>query len=161
MHPRCVQRAQHRTLELLASDDPLGHLSGLHSEAVLTEFEKYVGYIGELLVDDEQASELSKLDPLVFWKAKQYDYSHLAFVARHLLSIHATSSDVEGLFSLAGRVIPDARTRLAPATAQKVVLMPNWILQDPEFARLLPPMPTILDATTESVIDVSDLSSSS
>ncbi len=65
------------------------------------KLEKYVDYIGELLVDDEQASELSKLNPLVFWKAKQYEYLHLAFVACRLLSVPATSSGVERLFSLA------------------------------------------------------------
>jgi hypothetical protein len=60
-------------------------------------------------------------DPLDWWRGKQDLYPTVAKVARRWLSIPATSASVERLFSRAGAVIDDRRTRLRPATAEMLV----------------------------------------
>jgi hypothetical protein len=85
---------------------------------------------------EDGLQKLRNIDPFEHWKQMNdgHSFSYLVFVARRILSIPATSSDVERLFSLAGRVISDSRTRLLPSTAERLILLSDWIRSDETVA---------------------------
>ncbi|XP_017476853.1 PREDICTED: zinc finger BED domain-containing protein 1-like [Rhagoletis zephyria] len=60
----------------------------------------------------EKPNEPLNSDPLEYWKTRTSDMRHLQILALRYLCIPATSSESERMFSKAGAVISDRRTRL-------------------------------------------------
>ena len=54
-------------------------------------------------------------DGLLFWKRKHQDFPNLKIVARHYLSISASSVAVECMFSTTGYIVNSRRSSLSPA----------------------------------------------
>jgi hypothetical protein len=71
--------------------------------------------------------------PLEFWKTHQGTYPKMAVAARRYLAIPATTASSERLFSSAGNVISDRRSRLLPDRASALILLRENldILPDP------------------------------
>jgi hypothetical protein len=60
---------------------------------------------------------------LLWWKHNQHRFPLLAEAARHWLCVPATSAPVERLFSIAGRVIEERRSRLDPSIVDDIVFL--------------------------------------
>jgi hypothetical protein len=66
--------------------------------------------------------------PLQWWAANKDIYPMLSQVARLLLAVPATSVSSERLFSKAGAIISDRRSKLSPQHAEQLCfLSQNWL----------------------------------
>ena len=66
-------------------------------------------------------------DALEWWKLNESRFPHLALLAKKYLSIQATSAPSERIFSKAGRIISDLRTRLnSTISGMLMYLSENW-----------------------------------
>ena len=63
------------------------------------------------------------INPLDWWALHQYKYYHLSALARKFLAITATSAPVERIFSTAGLVISNKRSRLDTDLAELIILL--------------------------------------
>jgi len=85
-------------------------------------------YINEQCVPMEVAiSETQKryTDPLEWWRCHS-NFKLLSLVAKRILCIPATSASSERVFSDAGNVISEERSRLAPDVASSLILLKHW-----------------------------------
>ena len=64
-------------------------------------------------------------DPLMWWKAHEFDYPMLARVVKKYLCVPATSTPSERLFSKSGQVVSPQRASLNPETVQMLVFLSN------------------------------------
>ena len=64
-------------------------------------------------------------NPLDWWRAHSH-FKLLSIVAKKILCVPATSASSERVFSDAGNVIADDRSRLTPDVASALVLLKNW-----------------------------------
>jgi hypothetical protein len=64
-------------------------------------------------------------NPLDWWKRHSH-FLFLSSVAKRILCVPATSASSERVFSDAGNVITEDRTRLTPDTASALVLLKHW-----------------------------------
>jgi hypothetical protein len=62
-------------------------------------------------------------NPLDFWKGQAHNFKNLAIMARQYLAIPATTASSERLFSIAGNVISDDRSRLHHERATALILL--------------------------------------
>ena len=62
-------------------------------------------------------------DPLEWWKDQEKNFPNLAPFARRYLSVQATSSPSERLFSKAGQIITPLRAQLNPEKASMLVFL--------------------------------------
>ena len=62
-------------------------------------------------------------DPFAWWNYKKNKYPNLAKIARQYLSISATSTPSERLFSDAGNIINNKRTRLDSEFFKKIIFL--------------------------------------
>ena len=60
-------------------------------------------------------------DPLIWWQANQYRFPLLASIARTYLASPPTSVPSERVFSTAGDVISEHRSRLLPANSERLI----------------------------------------
>lgn len=65
-------------------------------------------------------------NPLDYWKFKEKTYPVLAAMARDYLAVPATSCSSERLFSAAGNVISEKRSRLNADTLRALLCLKNW-----------------------------------
>jgi hypothetical protein len=70
-----------------------------------------------------EADILATEDPLVWWSMNNKRFPHVASLAIIYLAIPASGASVERLFSCAGDVVQSTRCRMAPATAEMLVLL--------------------------------------
>lgn len=63
------------------------------------------------------------IEPLTFWKNNRNQFPLLSQYARSLLSIPATTTNVEREFSTAGLVLNQRRTTLKPTEVDKILLI--------------------------------------
>jgi len=70
----------------------------------------------------------NSFDILNWWNLHSFDFPILAKIARDYLSIQASSSPSERLFSQAGDIITDDRNRLCPETARALICLKSWNL---------------------------------
>ena len=62
-------------------------------------------------------------DPLSWWKSNGDGYPHLREVAKRYLAAPSTSVPSERLFSAAGELYSDNRTRMAPEKAEMLLFL--------------------------------------
>jgi len=74
----------------------------------------------------ESELELEK-DPLQWWHLKESQYPNLSKLAQKYLCILATSASSERVFSVAGLVSHDRRSRISPEKLDKVIFLHNNI----------------------------------
>jgi len=82
------------------------------------------------LGDDKQDEDVSildevkcKEDPLCWWKMNGSHFSHLELLARMYLTIPATSTPSERVFSVAGIVVDKRRSALTPEMIDALVFL--------------------------------------
>lgn len=73
-------------------------------------------YLSEIPINRSQ-------NPLAYWKLNENRFPHLAPLARAYLSAPCTSIESERLFSLAGHVVDDKRSRLSGEKAEMLLLI--------------------------------------
>lgn len=61
--------------------------------------------------------------PLAWWKSKTHQFPHVAKLAQKYLAIQGTSVPSERLFSTAGSVISDRRSRLQPDVVNMLLFL--------------------------------------
>jgi len=74
-------------------------------------------------VDTYLVSVESGENILEFWKEKEEQWPRLAVVAKRILAIPATETSSERVFSIAGRILEDRRTRLNVATVDDLMFV--------------------------------------
>jgi hypothetical protein len=89
------------------------------------EFDGYVQYA--MTLGEEVGMSL---DPLKFWADNATRWPILARLAARVLSIPATSSDCERLFSITGRIASSARASLASERIDKLTCLHGWLKAD-------------------------------
>jgi zinc finger BED domain-containing protein 1 (E3 SUMO-protein ligase ZBED1) len=80
-----------------------------------TELDAYIGL--------PQLDPLEENDPIIWWKANRHAYPTLAKLARKYLAIKATSVPSEQLFSAAGNIVTEKRTRLKPKVVSDLIFV--------------------------------------
>ena len=65
----------------------------------------------------------SNPDPIVTWKALENEYPHLSSMARNYLTIVATSTPCERLFSHSGLIVNQMRSRLTAEHLNMLVFL--------------------------------------
>ena len=100
----------------------------LTSEHKLTkeEKEKYCSLVKHevhtFLIDTQTYKDI---DPLIWWKTKRFNYPNVARVARKWLSVPATSTPSERVFSICGLVDTTKRSNLLGESIEKQVFLHN------------------------------------
>ena len=69
--------------------------------------------------------KLSKLDPLDWWQENKTKYPHIAVLARKWLSVPATSTPSERVFSICGIVNTAKRSKMNGKSIENQVLIHN------------------------------------
>ena len=67
--------------------------------------------------------EKETIEPLQFWHDHQHQFPFLAKLARSILSIPATTTNVEREFSTAGWILNERRTSLQPDKLENILLV--------------------------------------
>jgi hypothetical protein len=88
-------------------------------EAEFKEYAKLMNRIGE--------QEAMKIDPLVFWTEQSDRLPIFARLAAFILAIPTTSSDVERIFSITGRIASKARASLFGIRVQMLSCLHSWL----------------------------------
>ena len=91
------------------SSDELGT-----TETAESELQKY-----EL----EDALSLDSKEPLLWWKEHELNYKFLSILAKQFLCITSTSVPSERLFSSAGNLLSERRSRLSPENVEKLLFL--------------------------------------
>ena len=84
------------------------------AEAAEAELQKY-----EL----EDPLSLDSKKPLQWWKERQVNYKFLSILAKRFLCITSTSVPSERLFSSAGNLLSERRSRLSPENVEKLLFL--------------------------------------
>lgn len=71
----------------------------------------------------EEAIIRRKDNPLSWWKSREKMYPHLAKIAKKVLCVPATSVPSERIFSKAGQLISDRRSRLKPSNVETILFL--------------------------------------
>lgn len=78
--------------------------------------------IGTGEVEKYLQQECARGDPLEFWTSNKLEFPTLYKLAKHFLSIPASTGDVERLFSITGHYARCKRASLHPKTIEKLIL---------------------------------------
>ena len=84
------------------------------AEAAETELQRY-----EL----EDPLSLDTKKPLLWWKEREINYKYLSILAKRFLCITSTSVPSERLFSSAGNLLSEKRSRLSPENVEKLFFL--------------------------------------
>ena len=109
-------RSKHTKLEKFFGDTFVRSSSGEIStaEAVEAELQRY-----EL----EDPLCLDSKKPLLWWKEREVNYKFLSILAKRFLCITSTSVPIERLFSSAGYLLSEKRSRLSPENVEKLLFL--------------------------------------
>ena len=88
----------------------------------LPEFDEYIRLIKSIGEADGM-----QLDPLMFWAEQCGRFRILARLAASILAIPATSSDVERLFSITGRIASTARASVSAERINTLMCLHSWL----------------------------------
>jgi len=95
------------------------------ADCVRNELESYCNEPCQDIFDYRSETEVVNNNPLDWWRAHSH-FKLLSIVAKKILCVPATSASSERVFSDAGNVIADDRSRLTPDVASALVLLKNW-----------------------------------
>ncbi len=115
-----IKRIQHqKNTQLPASLDDIFDLPKSPDELqddteIKTEFDKYI--------EDERKID-KDMNVLIYWNNIQSLYPTLAKIAQRILSIPATNTSVERLFSDSGNTITNRRTRLQTSKVNQLLFI--------------------------------------
>lgn len=84
------------------------------SEVASSEVERYF---------TEAPLPLTCKNPLTWWEMRTTQYIHLSSLAKKILCIPATSVPSERVFSVAGNIINEKRSRLKPDNVNKLIFL--------------------------------------
>ena len=87
------------------------------------EFAKYI-LQASFMMPSESESEIDLLD---WWSKSELQYKNLSFMARDLLSVQASSTESERMFSLCGRIMTKSRSKLGAGKLKKTICLNSWI----------------------------------
>ena len=89
------------------------------AEAAEAELQKYELQKYEL----EDPLSLDSKNPLLWWKEREINYKFLSILAKRFLCITSTSVPSERLFSSAGNLLSERRSRLSPENVEKLLFL--------------------------------------
>ena len=98
------------TFQNPSEEDPSEEVSA--AEAAEAELQRY-----EL----EDPLSLDSKNPLLWWKEREVNYKFLSILAKRFLCITSTSVPSERLFSSAGNLLSERRSRLSPENVEKLL----------------------------------------
>jgi hypothetical protein len=112
----------------------------------LTVIERELEVWNQVIQAPGKANEID-IDVLAFWKKTAASLPNLAWLARRVLSIPASSTSSERAFSTGGKVVSSARTLLNTEKAETLIwimqnfealdpLVPKYILRNSDFKKL-------------------------
>jgi hypothetical protein len=112
----------------------------------LTTIERELEVWNQVIQAPGKANEID-IDILSFWKKTAASLPNLAWLARRILSIPASSTSSERAFSTGGKVISSSRTLLNTDKAETLIwimenfealdpLVPKYILRNSDFKKL-------------------------
>ncbi|XP_048014366.1 zinc finger BED domain-containing protein 4-like [Megalobrama amblycephala] len=107
--PPPAKKKQQEISMLMQADDEEEEERG---DSAKTEMEQYL----------RDASKLQS-GPLAWWKQNSDRYPKLAFAAKHLLCVPATSTPSERIFSKAGYIVNKTRSSLLPENVDKLIFL--------------------------------------
>ena len=87
------------------------------------------------------ATQKEKINVLTWWKDNQNQFPHLFQLVRSNLHIPATSVPSERIFSLAGYIVRDRRSKILSKNVNKAIFLKA-------NAQHIPPKTTVLSPTT-------------
>ena len=87
------------------------------------------------------ATQKEKINVLTWWKNNQNQFPHLFQLVRSNLHIPATSVPSERIFSLAGYIVRDRRSKILSKNVNKAIFLKT-------NAKHIPPKTTVLSPTT-------------
>ncbi|CAF4219378.1 unnamed protein product [Rotaria sordida] len=126
------QIQQHKNTQLASSlddifDSPTSPNELQDEKSTKTEFDRYI----------EDNTKIDKdMNILIYWKNNKSSYSTLAKIAKRILSIPATNTSVERLFSDSGNTITNRRTRLQTSKVNQLLFIRRNL---PVLRELFPP----------------------
>ena len=71
----------------------------------------------------ESPEKLDCKSPLIWWKSRASCYKYLSSLAQKVLSVVATSVASERIFSTAGNIINEKRSRIKPDNVNKLIFL--------------------------------------
>ncbi|RXN13638.1 zinc finger BED domain-containing 1-like protein [Labeo rohita] len=104
--------ASHREEEILMLRESDDEEEEEHGDGAKKEMEQY-------LKDTTKVQS----GPLAWWKQNSDRYPKLAFAAKHLLCVPATSTPSERIFSKAGYIVNKTRSSLLPENVDKLIFL--------------------------------------
>ncbi|XP_042633118.1 zinc finger BED domain-containing protein 4-like [Cyprinus carpio] len=107
--PPPAKKKQQEISMLMQADDEEEEERG---DSAKTEMEQYL----------RDATKLQS-GPLAWWKQNSDRYPKLAFAAKHLLCVPATSTPSERIFSKAGYIVNKTRSSLLPENVDKLIFL--------------------------------------
>ena len=113
-------------------DDEIHDEPGRQMDAVLCELNNYNNV--RLTAKDKE-----KINVLTWWKSNQNQYPHLFKFVRANLHIPATSVPAERVFSLAGYIVRDRRSKILPKYVNKAIFLKANVKHIPPNTTVLSP----------------------
>jgi len=97
-------------------------------EYEIDEVAKYIlaDFSGDAIANHSQKEHPGGFDIFNFWKEHQITYPKVSKLARWVLSIPASSASSERVFSCAGRVFEERRTRLSAESLDATVFLHSF-----------------------------------
>jgi len=108
--------------QTLTKRDQQAERAILWGDSQMTSQQKKISKEMDLYLFNTQELEVS-CSPLSWWKMNFKHYPRLAQLAKKFLSIQATSAPAERIFSLAGLIVTDRRTRLDPEHVEQIIFL--------------------------------------
>ena len=113
-HLEPESRSKRTKLEKFFSDTFQNSSEVSAPDAAEAELQKY-----EL----EDPLSLDSKEPLLWWKKREVNYKFLSILAKQFLCITSTSVPIERLFSSAGNLLSERRSRLSPENVEKLLFL--------------------------------------
>src|SRR6185295_5228179 len=92
--------------------------------SILSSFKKHTSSTVEEISDYLKLEEIDfEYDPFVWWHERQNKFPVLSSLAKKYLSVFASSTTSERLFSDAGNLITEKRTRISPMLFKRLMFL--------------------------------------
>jgi hypothetical protein len=114
------------TAEMDAEDQFFAELGGAKLSTTVSIHEELKVFLNLM-----QQTNIS--DPLAFWSAHHTSLPIVFRIARRVVPARSSSTDVERLFSLTGRICSPTRSSLKPAMVNKLACMNLWLREELDY----------------------------